>query len=104
MINLYCKGHQHNRDNQDELCPTCLKLRQYAFIRLEKCMYGNEKGTCGSCPTHCYQKEMKTQIQQVMRYSGPRMLWKHPLYALDHMYKALFKKHKRKPRKQRNSK
>ena len=34
---------------------------------------------------HCYQPQMREQIRQVMRYSGPRMLLYHPVLAIWHL-------------------
>ena len=31
-------------------------------------------------------KEMQEKIKEVMKYAGPRMLFYHPLQALDHMW------------------
>ena len=33
-----------------------------------------------------YSKEMQEKIKEVMKYAGPRMLFYHPLQALDHMW------------------
>ncbi len=82
MILLYCKK-LHNR--QDRLCEECESLHEYALARLNKCPYGNSKPTCKKCTTHCYKPEMREKIRQVMRYAGPRMLFKHPLLAVHHL-------------------
>ena len=34
---------------------------------------------------HCYKPEMRERIRQVMRYSGPRMITKHPVAAIRHL-------------------
>lgn len=47
--------------------------------------YGEEKPTCNKCPIHCYKPEPKEQMRLVMRYSGPRMLLKHPILAVRHL-------------------
>ena len=46
-----------------------------------------EKTFCSQCRIHCYEKTMQKQIKQVMRYSGPRMIFYHPLLALRHALK-----------------
>jgi hypothetical protein len=56
----------------------------YATVRLERCRFGESKPTCARCPVHCYKSERRDQVKQVMRYAGPRMLWKHPILALRH--------------------
>ena len=60
-------------------------LLAYARVRLDKCRYGTEKPTCANCPTHCYKPAMRERVREVMRYSGPRMLRKHPVLAVAHL-------------------
>ena len=83
MITLYCNS---NHNTKDELCKSCSELNQYAFERLERCPFGEEKPTCGSCSIHCYKPDMKAQIKKVMRFSGPRMLLVSPIYTIRHFY------------------
>jgi hypothetical protein len=82
MMALYCrKQHGGNR----RLCSECEELSEYAFQRLEKCPFGEGKTTCAKCPVHCYKPVMRERIRKVMRYSGPRMIYRHPLLSLSHM-------------------
>jgi hypothetical protein len=67
------------------LCTDCVELRQYAFARLEKCRYQDDKPTCAKCPVHCYRPEMREKVRVVMRYSGPRMMLRHPVLAIAHI-------------------
>ncbi len=82
MIRIYCRG-QHG--TQEGLCPECEALQDYAGLRLEKCPYQENKTTCAKCPVHCYRPAMREQIRAVMRYAGPRMLWRHPVLAILHL-------------------
>jgi hypothetical protein len=82
MIDLYCHGLHFSADG---LCPDCLELREYARERLRKCPFQEGKTTCAKCPVHCYKPEMRERIRAVMRYAGPRMLYRHPIMALQHM-------------------
>ncbi len=41
-----------------------------------------EKTKCHKCPVHCYSQDMREKIREVMRFSGPRMMFYHPLEAL----------------------
>jgi hypothetical protein len=89
IIHLYCHGcHQ---TGADELCFSCGELLTYAKSRLDKCPYTENKPTCAKCPVHCYKPERRKQIQQVMRYAGPRMMRSHPLLAIRHLVKNLKK-------------
>jgi hypothetical protein len=81
MIRHYCKK-QHAEKN---LCLSCSELLSYAFIRLDKCQFGNEKPKCKACPVHCYSKEKKQKIKEVMTFAGPAMLFLHPVLAFYHL-------------------
>jgi hypothetical protein len=35
---------------------------------------------------------MREKIRDVMRYSGPRMIWHHPFLAIGHIFDGLRKK------------
>jgi hypothetical protein len=97
MIALYCRDHHAGqpaaagdpdapaRQGDEELCAECDELLDYARLRLNKCRYGSEKPTCANCETHCYRPEMRERVRVVMRYSGPRMLRRHPVLALAHL-------------------
>jgi len=81
MIGCYCEGHH---DARGALCPECQGLLDYAALRLERCRFGAEKPVCAKCPVHCYQPARREQVRAVMRYAGPRMLWRHPVLSLRH--------------------
>ncbi len=80
MVRLYCRYH-HGRT----LCADCRQLLEYASERLERCPFQEGKTTCARCPVHCYRPEMRERVRQVMRYSGPRMTFRHPYLALRHL-------------------
>lgn len=82
MMKIYC-NHHHN--TSDVLCESCRSLLIYAETKLDRCPYGQSKPTCNKCPIHCYKPEPKEQMRLVMRYSGPRMLFKHPILAIRHL-------------------
>lgn len=82
MMQIYCSAH-HGTNNG--LCPHCTGLLKYASFRLGKCPYQEKKPTCAKCPVHCYKPGMREEIKVVMRFSGPRMLFKHPVLAVLHL-------------------
>ncbi|BAL83114.1 hypothetical protein SELR_14060 [Selenomonas ruminantium subsp. lactilytica TAM6421] len=86
IIKIYCRGHNHLRANGKDLCPNCRKIADYALDKLNKCPRMDIKTFCSVCPIHCYGKEEAAQIQEMMRYGGPRMLWHHPVMALRHIF------------------
>ncbi|WP_077597504.1 nitrous oxide-stimulated promoter family protein [Olsenella urininfantis] len=81
MIGLYCHDRHHSGDR---LCPDCAALRDYALARIERCPLMATKTFCSQCKVHCYAPRQKEAIRQVMRYSGPRMLLRHPLMTVHH--------------------
>lgn len=83
MINIYCKK-KHN--SKDELCEECKELLEYANKRLTLCKFGDEKTTCSKCPIHCYKKDMKLKVKEVMRFSGPRLIIYNPIELIRHMF------------------
>lgn len=82
MLRMYCRSHHGPKD---ELCPECDELHDYAHRRLERCVFGEAKPTCANCMVHCYKASMRERIRVVMRWAGPRMLWRHPVLAVRHM-------------------
>lgn len=82
MIGLYCKKKHHHANG---LCKDCQALMDYAQKRIEVCPFMETKTFCSACSVHCYQKEKRMQIKEVMKFSGPRMLWYHPLMAIRHV-------------------
>lgn len=75
MISLYCR-HNHKKVID---CEECLDLREYVYVRLQKCPFGDKKPVCSKCEIHCYKPEMREKIKGVMRYAGPRMIVYHPV-------------------------
>lgn len=93
MISLYCRKRHGSRG---ELCGECRELAAYAYERIEKCPFTQTKTFCSACPVHCYRRQMREKIKEVMRFSGPRMLLSHPVWALKHAAVTLRQKRKQK--------
>ncbi len=81
MVGMYCRHHHGG----PPLCDSCAELAGYADRKLDCCPYGGEKPACTNCPIHCYRPEPKEQMRVVMRFSGPRMIWRHPYLAIRHL-------------------
>lgn len=99
MIEIYCKKHHGQK-----MCPECQELYDYACMRIDKCPFMESKTFCSFCKVHCYGKQQREKIREVMRFSGPRMLYHHPVLAIKHMiltikYKRSEKKEKRQEKK-----
>ena len=88
MIAMYCRKKHNSKDK--ELCEECGKLFEYAKLRLSKCPFGDKKPFCSKCEIRCYNDKMRAQIKKVMRFSGPKMIFKHPILAFWHLF-SMFK-------------
>ncbi len=82
MMKMYC-NYFHSKT--DKLCKDCEELLEYAELRLDKCPLKENKPTCAECRIHCYKPDMLVKITNVMRYSGLRMVLKHPILAFFHL-------------------
>ncbi len=78
MIDLYYKHHNNPEEYRG--------LLVYAMKKIDRCPMMTSKSFCSQCKIHCYEKKKRELIKQVMRYSGPRKLFKHPLLVLKHYY------------------
>lgn len=83
MLRMYCRVHHD--PTAAPLCEHCRELRGYARRRLERCVFGEAKPTCANCSVHCYKAVMRERVRQVMRWAGPRMIWRHPVLAVWHI-------------------
>lgn len=90
MIALYCRKKHGGK----ALCKACAALDRYARERSDKCPFMENKTFCSNCRVHCYKPEMREKIREVMRFSGPRMLFHHPVMAVSHVYSTMREKRK----------
>lgn len=84
MIMLYCRKNHGDKI----LCSDCKELDEYARMRSDKCPFMETKTFCSNCRVHCYKPEMREKIRQVMRFSGPRMIFHHPVTAVRHVIES----------------
>ena len=92
MIKLYCKKQHHTKGGA--LCPECDELNEYAKLRSDKCPFMETKTFCSNCKVHCYKPVMREKIRAVMRFSGPRMLLHHPVWAIRYVVESKSEKKK----------
>ena len=89
MIGMYCRAHHGLHDG---LCPECQTLHDYAMQRIDHCPLIEDKPTCAKCPIHCYRKDMRERVRQVMRFAGPRMMFSHPILTIMHYVDEMTKR------------
>ena len=78
-----------SRTDTRGLCPEFATLLDYALRRLDSCRFGDGKPSCRKCPVHCYRADMRERIRTVMRWAGPRMIFRHPIAATRHLLREL---------------
>lgn len=104
MIYIYCRKHNntfirrflfkkhigneffHNKDNGDYLCDDFTEVLEYVFDRIDNCKFIEEKTFCSNCKSCCYSPKMRNKIRDIMKFSGKRMLFRHPILTLKHLY------------------
>ena len=82
MVDIYCQKKHGNK--KGELCEECKELLEYAHKRLSFCKFGENKSTCSRGPIHCYKKDMKEKVKEVMKFSGPRLIIHNPIELVRH--------------------
>ena len=84
MIAIYCR----KKHGEKTLCSECAALDTYARQRSDKCPFMETKTFCSNCKVHCYKNDMREKIRAVMRFSGPRMIFHHPIMAIRHVIES----------------
>lgn len=82
MISIYCRD-VHKTDG-GTLCPECEELLDYVEKRVNNCPRIGEQTLCSECSTHCFAPNRRQKMQEIMRYSGPKMMLRSPVMALRH--------------------
>ena len=84
---IYCSAH-HGTAPKDEagLCAPCRQVIDQTLRRTAACPFGHE-GNCQDCSIHCQRGEAQQRIKEIMRYSAPRMTFRHPLMTAEYLLK-----------------
>lgn len=69
-----------------ELCPACVDLLTHALVKRAHCPL-HPKPACKHCPSHCYHPKYRSQIREVMRFSGRHIVLTG---RLDYLFHLLF--------------
>lgn len=95
LFKIYC-AHEHADKAEgienDSLCPSCRVSLDYSLERTLTCKLKGSGQLCSSCPVHCFEPDQRENIRKIMRFSGPRLIWKSPLLAIRYvLLKLLFR-------------
>lgn len=100
FVSFYCKArHGIKRAEQNppalpaelhtvlkrniHLCGECADLVAYAVEKRRRCPL-DPKPSCKKCPVHCYSKEYRARIREVMAFSGRRLIMRGRIDLLWH--------------------
>src|SRR6056297_90918 len=86
MVHIYCRGN-HSKNSP---CSECMEVINYGLNKIDSCIYGINKPFCSKCTIHCYEENMKKKVKDIMRYSGPRIIFYHPIISLKHFLSSIF--------------
>lgn len=100
FIKIYCHA-RHDRASQagtdlpEELqpafrkglllCPDCASLLAHGIQKRRSCPL-DPKPTCKECHIHCYSREYRARIREIMAFSGRRMILRGRIDYLWHYF------------------
>ncbi len=100
FVEVYCDGNHPEADRvavdlkthdlkeltgkQPRLCPDCQKLLAHALVKRTVCPM-DPKPQCKHCPNHCYAPTYRQKIQEVMKYSGRKLVMRGRVDYLLHL-------------------
>lgn len=56
-----------------QICQECIELLDYAVVRRKLCPL-DPKPSCRKCKIHCYSRDYRAKIREVMRFSGTHLV------------------------------
>jgi Mg-chelatase subunit ChlI len=83
FIGTYCRGKHGTAKGC--LCQECSELLTYAVLKRRKCPL-DPKPACKHCPIHCYSKERRALIREVMGFAGRRLMLRGRLDLVWHYF------------------
>ena len=85
LIDLYCQKNHSSTLNE---CNECNEVYKYAAKKLDACKFGENKPNCKKCTIHCYNKTTRSRIREIMRFSGPRIIFHRPYQYIRYALRA----------------
>ena len=86
---IYCKRyHREASKDVSGLCESCRRAVDLTVDRAQACPNNHEEN-CEDCAIKCQRGDDQKRIKEIMRYSAPRMLVRHPLMTIEYLRKKL---------------
>ncbi len=84
FVEVYCNGKHGDISRspfllpedlgQRRVCSDCATFMKYAVSKRVKCPLEAEKPSCKHCRIHCYSKEQREKVREIMSYSGRKLM------------------------------
>ena len=84
FVEVYCAGKHGTMTRlplklpeelgERRLCTVCAEFMEYAAIKRIKCPLEDKKPICKYCRIHCYGKEQRKKVREIMAYSGRKLM------------------------------
>jgi len=96
FVEVYCAG-KHGTversafilpENLGErmVCCECASFMGYAVSKRLKCPLEAEKPSCKHCRIHCYAREQREKVREIMAYSGRKLMLRGRLDYVWHYF------------------
>lgn len=98
FIHVYCESRHREEGNVPlpeemaemcgkdvRLCSGCRALLDYALQKRRTCPL-DPKPSCKNCHIHCYSKEYRAKIREIMAFSGRKMIMRGRVDYLWHYF------------------
>ncbi|HEX9079535.1 MAG TPA: nitrous oxide-stimulated promoter family protein [Desulfuromonadaceae bacterium] len=96
FVEVYCKGRHGAVDRspfvlpaglgERRLCGECAAFMAYAVGKRMNCPLEAEKPTCKHCRIHCYGREQRHKVREIMAWSGRRLMLRGRLDYVWHYF------------------
>jgi hypothetical protein len=67
------------------LCSECAEVARHAMEKRRNCPL-EPKPSCKKCPVHCYGRDCRAKIREIMAFSGRRMILRGRVDYLRHYF------------------
>ena len=94
FVRVYCRA-KHDAQakvsiedvdgKETQLCRDCVAIVAYALEKRRKCPL-DPKPSCKHCHIHCYSKDLRAKVREIMAFSGRRMIMRGRLDYLWHYF------------------
>ncbi len=96
FVEVYCTGNHRTAEHaplvlpeglgKRSLCPECTSFLEYGISKRLKCPLEAEKPTCKNCRIHCYDKQRREKVREIMAYAGRKLMMHGRLDYLWHYF------------------